>query len=420
MIAILAAAVVASASASASTSTTVAASASVAPSASTNAPAMPMNHPRVEQKAAQNFFRPPPDTSEEDPKLPPGTIVVELRDAINNVLPNKTVQLGIIHQSVAKGESREHVQQNTGADGMTTFPQLEASAGTAYRVSVKSDDASFAARPFNLPHDHGMHVVLHIYPVVHELPQTLQVGSRAIVYVEVKDDRVQIQERVDIFNGTPAAFVPHDLILRLPENFTALNSQQQMSDIGVDAVPHQGARIHGTFVPGENGVVFSWQVPYANEPTLDMEIGLPPAARQVLVRAAAAPGMRLEVPTFREATAQVSEEGQRELVTARQLNDNEPPLRKFTVKLSDLPTPGPTRLIGTALAAAGVAAGIWVTTQTRKRSTKAGVKRDRERILQEVEDLERAHARGDIGPKTYERARRELVDELASVLATAR
>lgn len=413
MIALFAAAVVA-ASASAS------ASASVAPTASTPPTAMPMNHPRVEQKAAQNFFRPPPDTSDEDPKLATGTIVVELRDALNNVLPNKTVQLGIIHQSIAKGDTREHVQQNTGADGVTTFAQLESSAGTAYRVTVKSDDATFAARPFNLPHDHGMHVVLHVYPVVHELPQTLQVGSRAIVYVEVKDDRIQIQERVDVFNGMPAAFVPHDLVLRLPDTFTALNSQQQMSDIGVEAVPHEGARLHGTFVPGENSVVFSWQLPYSNEPSLDMELGLPPAARQVLVRAAAAPGMRLEVPTFREAVAQVSEEGQRELVTGRQTNDNEPPLRKVTIKLSDLPTPGPTRLIGTALAAAGIVAGIWVTTQTRKRNTKAGVKRDRDRILQEVEDLERAHARGDIGPKTYERARRELVDELASVLAASR
>jgi hypothetical protein len=168
-------------------------------------------------------------------------------------------------------------------------------------------------------------------------------------------------------------------------------------------------------------VVFSWQLPYASEPSLEMDLGLPPAARQVLVRAAAAPGMRLEVPTFREAVAQVSEEGQRELVTGRQINDTDAPLRKVTIKLSDLPTPGPTRFVGTALAAAGIAAGIWVTTQSRflarKRNTKAGVKRDRERILQEVEDLERAHARGDIGPKTYERARRELVDELASILA---
>jgi hypothetical protein len=398
----------------------VAASASAAASTSA-APTLPANHPHVEQPqhgGAQNMFRPPADTSDEDVTLPPGTIVVELRDAINNVLPNKPVQLGIIHQSVAKGESREHVQQDTGADGTTSFAQLDGSSGTAYRVSVKSDDASFAARPFNLSHDHGMRVVLHIYPVVHELPQTLQVGSLVIVYVEVKDDRVQIQERVDIFNGTPSAWVPHDAILRLPENFTALNSQQQMSDIGVESVPREGARLHGTFVPGNNSVVFSWQVPYASEPTLDMELGLPPDSRRVLVRAAAAPGMHLEVPTFREAVAQVSEEGQRELVTGRQTNDNEPPLRKVHIKLTDLPTPGPTRLVGTGLAAAGVVFGLYIATQARRRSTKAGVKRDRARLLEEVEELERAHLRGDVGPKTYERARRELVDELASLLAT--
>jgi hypothetical protein len=408
-------AIVAAASASASAST------SAAPSATTTAPAMPMNHPHVDQqKPAQNFFRPPPDTSDEDPKLAPGTIVIELRDALNNVIPDKTVQLGVIHQSVAKGDSREHLQQNTGADGMTTFANLETTAGTAYRVTVKADDATFAARPFNLGHDHGMHVVLHVYPVIHTLPQTLAFASRAQIIVEVKDDRVQIQEMIDVFNGLPSAWVPHDVILQLPPTFTALNSQQQMSDVGVDAVNGEGARLKGTFPPGTSQVAFTWQLPYSSDPSIELDVGLMPMTRELIVGAAAAPGMRLEVPGFREATVRSTNEGQRLLVTAKQLNDTDAPLRKVTVKLSDLPTPGPTRLIGTALAAAGIAAGVWVTTQTRKRNTKAGVKRDRERILQEVEELERAHAQGDIGPKTYERARRELVDELASLLAAAR
>jgi hypothetical protein len=311
MIHLVFAAAVAAASASASTS------ASAAPAAPT---ALPAGHPQVnarQQQQQANFFRPPPDSADEEAGLAPGTIKVEVRDALNKVVPNRSIELGIVQQSIAKGDSHKHVTQTTGADGMTTFSGLEFGSGFAYRVVTRSDGATFAARPFNLGHEKGMHVVLHVYPVVHELPQTLQVGSRAIMYVEVKDDRIQIQERIDVFNGAPAAWVPNDLVLRLPENFTALTSQQQMSDIGVDAVAKEGARLHGTFLPGENMVGFSWQIPYGNEPSVDFEVGMPPAARQVLIRAAAAPGMKLEVPGFREAVSQVSEEGQRELVTMK-------------------------------------------------------------------------------------------------------
>ncbi len=390
---------------------------------------LPAGHPQVDPQQQQqqqpranpNVFRPPPDTSNEESSLPAGTIRVELRDASNNVLPNRTVELGIIQQSVAKGDSRKHVSQTTGPDGSTTFSNLEFGAGFAYRVTSHVDDATFAAAPFNLGHDHGMHVVLHVYPVVHDLPAGMQLGSRAIVYVEVKDDRIQIQERLDVFNGTPTAWVPKDFVLHLPENFTALNAQQQMSDIGVDSVPKEGGRVHGTFLPGENAIMFSWQLPYGSEPTVDFEIGMPPNVRQMFVRAAAAPGMKLAVPGFREAVSQTNEEGQRELVTMKQLNDNEPPPKRLKIGIEDLPTPGPTRLVGSALAAVGILAGIYLATQKRARgAAKASARRDRERILDEVAHLERAHARGDVGPKTYERARRELVDELATVLATAK
>jgi len=41
---------------------------------------------------------------------------------------------------------------------------------------------------------------------------------------------------------------------------------------------------------------------------------------------------------------------------------------------------------------------------------------ERQRLLEDLEDLERAHLSGEVGPKTYERARRELVDAIARTL----
>jgi hypothetical protein len=261
-------------------------------------------------------------------------------------------------------------------------------------------------------------VVLHVYPATSDFTQKALILSRGIVYIEMKDDRVQIQQRFDIFNGSPVAWVPHDVIFKLPEDFTALSSMQQMSDIGVDAVDKQGAKLHGTFGPGENAVMFNWQVPYSGAESLSLELGLPPNIGQLIVRAAAAPGMKLEVPGFRPAMTQTSEEGTRELVTGKQLQDGETPIHHVRVELSDLPTPGPTRWIATAFAFVGVAAGIMA---TRRRSVGGGkgmAKRDRARVLQAIEELEAAHEAGDVGPKTYERARRELVDELATILAS--
>ena len=46
-------------------------------------------------------------------------------------------------------------------------------------------------------------------------------------------------------------------------------------------------------------------------------------------------------------------------------------------------------------------------TRPRVIGKKAG-KNERQRLLAEVEELERARLRGEIGPKTYERARREV------------
>jgi hypothetical protein len=415
---LLAATVTAAASASAAP-----ASASASPSASA---ALPAGHPRVDRSphgagGGARMFRPPADTADTDPKLPPGVIRVELRDALDHVLAHHAVELGVVHQSVAKGERHEHREATTDDAGNATFGGLDASSNVAYRVTAHESDATYAATPFRLTHDHGMHVVLHVYPVMHELPSTAQIGARCIVYVEVKDDRIQLQEQIDLFNGTPAAWVPRGVVLRLPDTFTALNSMQQMSDIGVVANGKRGAELHGTFVPGDNRVEFTWQLPYSGDPAIDFDVGMPPATRQAVVLAAAAPGMKLEVPGFRDAVAQVDDNGQRQLGTGKQVNDNEPAIRSVHVSLSGLPTPGPTRLFATALAVLGLASGIYLATKRGRRgSTKAAVRRDRERILDELDQLELARERGDVGPKTYERARRELVDELAALLAASK
>lgn len=399
---------------------TVAASAAAAPSAK-----LPAGHPRVghgERAASSALFRPPADVTDEDPKLAAGTIRVELRDPFDHVIAHREVDLGILHQSVAKGESHKHRQTTTDGNGVAEFHGLETGSDIAYRVTAHEDDGTYGATPFRLSQTKGMHVVLHVYPVMHDLPHTAKLGARCVLALELKDDRLQVEERIDFYNGLPVAWVPRDVLLRLPAGFEALNGMKQMSDLGIDKVDGRGARLRGTFVPGNNVVDFTWQLPYSGTPSLEFEVGMPPLVREAYVEAAASTDMKLEVAGFQQPVAKTTDQGQRELVTGRRLDDNEPPLRSLHVALRNLPTPGPARLIATVLAALALAAGVYVgVSQKRRRgSVKSAVKRDRERVLDELDELELARAAGDVGPKTYERARRELVDELASVLATAK
>jgi hypothetical protein len=366
--------------------------------------------------AGSQMFEPPPDTNDEDPRLPGGSIAIVLLDGDNAPLPGVAVTLGILHNSVAKGESREHKLGTTDASGLLTFSGLERSSGIAYRVSVVKDGGTFWATPFGLAPDRGMRVRLHVYPVTHDLRKALVVAKVAL-YAEMKDDRVQLEQAVTFFNLGRVAWVPDDLVIRLPEGFTALNGQQAMGGEGIDPIENRGAKIRGTFGPGQHPIEFRWQLPYAGEKDVVFDEGLPPNVAMTQVMAAASQQMRLVVTGFPEAQPRTDAQGERLLITEKQMRKEDAPLSQLHVELRDLPTPGPARWIATALAGFGVLAGIGYAFSTRKGARgSAGGREHRASLLVDLEELERAHRAGDVGPKTYERARRELIDAIARTL----
>jgi hypothetical protein len=368
--------------------------------------------------AAPGMFEPPPDTEDEDAALPAGSIFIELRDADNRVLPREAITVGVIHQSVAKGESREHRLVIADEKGMARLAGLETGSGVAYRVTVPKDGATFAALPFQLSMDKGMHVVLHVYPVTHDLNRALIV-MQTIVFSELKDDRVQVQEAVSVYNLGKVTWVPDGLLLKLPETFTALTSQQQMGDQGVDSVDKQGARLRGTFAPGRHDVEFRWQLPYDGEKEVVLDVGLPPHVAMMRVMALASQDMKLVVEDLPEAKPRTDAQGQRLLVTERQLRREDNPLSSLHISLRDLPAPGPGRIVATCIAALGILFGVGLAfVNGRASSPSTSPKTARVLLLAELEDLERARLSGSIGPKTYARARRELIDAIARTLVT--
>lgn len=355
----------------------------------------------------------PQDGTLEDPTLPKGSIELHVVDPTGKPLAKTGVTLGIVYNSVAKGESRKRVAAITDDVGTASFKDLETGSGVAYRPMVLTEGATFSVAPFQLG-QRGMRALLHVYPVTSDIAQTLVV-SQTMVYTEVKDDRIQIQQAFKIYNfGRNAWVPPADNLVSLPENFTAFSTQQGMTDVGVDAVPTKGVKLRGTFSPGQHVVEFRWQLPYTGDAEVKFDVGTPPHLAAARIIAPAAKGMGMAVDGFEPPQTTTDGMGQRALVTEKQIRRDDPPVKSIRVSINGLPTEGPGKLIATFLALSGLVAGLVLGT---RRHPPRDTKREREQLLAALEALEHAHRDGTIGPKTYERGRRELIDNIARTFA---
>lgn len=355
----------------------------------------------------------PEDTAVDVPGLPNGVLEIMIADPTNHPMPNTQVTLGIVFNSVAKGESRKRVQVVTNEQGVARVEHLETGSAVAYRPMVLVGDATFAVTPFRMPEKGGMRSVLHVYPVTDDIEQGMIVGQ-SVIYTEVKDDRVQIQQAYKIYNFGKTAWVPKDLVVKLPDEFTAFSASQGMTDVGSEAVPGKGIRIKGTFGPGQHVIEFRWQLPYNGEPEVRFDVQMPPHMAAARIIAPAGREMTLDVPGFPPPKTTTDQQGQRELITEKQVTKQDQAMKDIEVVVRGLPTEGPGKIIATLLASAGLLFGLVIGS---RKPSKSDHKSERAKLLAEIEDLERARLASDIGPKTYERARRELLDALARTFA---
>jgi hypothetical protein len=364
------------------------------------------------------LFEPPADEEKPDPALSAGTIAVELRDADDRPIRHELVTLGILINSIAKGDSRKHLQALTDDRGQAEFLGLETASNIAYRVSSGFQGGSFAASPFQLEQAKAMRVVLHVYPVTRDLQQALVVVEVTLA-AEVREDRIQVEQVLTLHNLGRVAWQPEDLRMALPEGFTGFTTQASMSDQGADEV--QGAaRLRGTFPPGHHVVDFRWQLPWSGSTDLDFSVALPPHVAVARVMMPAASEIKLVARGFPPAEIRHDSQGQRFLVTERHLRPEDAKLTALAIGIHGLPTPGPERLLATLLAACTVATGIAFAFFRRSPRSTTEFATVRATLLDDLWELERGHIAGTIGPKTYERARSDLVDALASTLATTR
>ncbi len=365
---------------------------------------MPAGHPSV-----GGAETPEQDAVAPAPGLPPGTIVVKLVDGDGQPLANTDVKLGVQFQKISEGEQHSERRARTDVTGAAVFSGLTPGSDFSYRASVSSGPAEYASDPIQLKPDMAMMSLLHVYPVTRKVEEAA-VGAIGYVYIETRDDVFQIEVLFRYGNRSRLTWVPENARMTLPSDFKAFKAGDAQTDVRFEEEPGHGVKLLGTFSPGQEQASFRFQVPRHEESGSSFHFGLPPHVGEIRVIAEAAPSMELDVDGFEKPQSDVSQTGQRVLVTRRvAVRGESSGLGAFTVQLTGIPTPGNGRWIAVLIAAAlaGLGAAVFggkLGGESQTELHQRDAERARRVLLDEVVDLTRARQQDRIGPGTYESA----------------
>jgi hypothetical protein len=360
----------------------------------------------------------PEDSVVDDPSLPAGTIVVTVKDAEDKPLPRAPITLVILHSTVAKGDTNEQRAREADADGSARFDGLAVGSGHSYRVSTARAGATYVHPPFGLGAKSGKRAVLHAFEASAKLDSSMIVVMGSAVFLSLREDAIQVQQLLTVLNMGRVAWLA-DMPVHLPRGFKAFTKQDSADDARIEELPGTGAAIRGTYPPGQRDLLFNYQVPLTGDDAQTLDLRLPQRVSQARVIAEASRSMSLAVKGF-PAPRQDTREGKRLLRTemaARSPGE----VSTLEITLSGLPTHGPGRWIAVALAVLALVGGVAYFAQTGGGLLDEDARRDlaeaKAALLDEIVALERAHKKGDIGPKTYARVRASLLDALARIAA---
>jgi hypothetical protein len=372
---------------------------------------MPPDHPGAASGDAMA------DVSEATPALPPGAISATIVTDQGVPMPGTAVRLGILFQKIAEGESRSEKFAQADATGTVRFADLTMGSDYAYRVTVEAGPAKYQTAPFNLRRDMGQRVVLHVFPSTADIEKAM-IGMRGYMYIETRDDVFQFEVLFRVFNVGQVTWVPKDVVVQLPKGFKAFKAQESMTDVHFEPVEGVGARLKGTFSPGQEEASFRFQMPKSNEDSATFQMSLPPHVAEMRVIAEASSTMNLDVDGFQPPVPTANQNGQRVLVSVKQLLRRDEEIKDFVATLSGIPTPGPGRWVAVLVALGMAIGGVFAARGAFDdagggKDVAADKKRAREILLRELMALEAARRAESIGPRSYEQSRLRLIDAIA-------
>lgn len=364
----------------------------------------------------------PQDRAEADPSLPKGSIAVRLADPSGAPLPNTKLKLIQSFQSIALGDQQDTKTATTNGQGEVVFSGLTADSNHSYRVSVERAGAEFASPHFRLTREQGHRVLLHVYPVTHD-PKAARIAMRGLIYVQPRDDVFQCEIWFQIYNLSRVAWVPRDITVDLPAESKAFTARESMRDTRFEADGDHGAKLLGTFTPGQHDARFAIQVPNHQKAQADFYMSLPPHLGEFRVVTEAVPGMTMNVSDYPPVQNSTGFQGERVLVSQKRGSD----LKSVHFTLAGLPTRGKAPWVAVLIAALAAASGLYSARNAaaaprnqKRRKLQGDLKQARDLIVGELVALERAKAEGQVGPQSYERTRRALTAALARILQPAR
>lgn len=352
---------------------------------------------------------PPMISSDADPSLAPGEVSVSVLSDGEVPLAGAVVTLRETVQNVAEGDAKRQHVERTGADGRVLFRGVDTSVRAVVRITVHALGADYTVEDFRPGERAGHRVVVPVFESTSD-PADAMVGMRGFVYVQLREGEFVFDVLFRVFSLGRKTWVPSGVRLDLPAGLQAF---ENVSNTAADG--EHGAKLTGSFPPGQKDVRMSFHFPAGRAESESFHFSLPPHVAEVRVITETAPGMTLHVPGFEPVQEARGPEGTKVLVTRRAMTPGQGLLQTIDVQLGGLPTVGPERWYAVALAVALAAAGLWFATGPARRSQlgQGDVRKARKLLLEDFAALERAKQQDLVGPQTYERARRDLLQALA-------
>lgn len=372
-----------------------------------------------------------PDRVVPDDKLAPGTIAVIILDADDRPVPNIPITLAVLFSSVTKGDSSDQVSATTDENGIHIFENQKFGSGISYRVTTKNGPASFSSQPFGLTDQAGIRVLQHRFDAVTTVAESRLLFELHMV-LDIKQDNVAINHLLVAVNLGSTAYVANDLRIPFPAEYEGFEAQE--SNTGVEMIERDNAMVlQGTFPPGQTQLTYRYQVPLHGGDELKVTLPTPPrvAAGRVVLKAN--DEMTLEVAGYGPSErgrwndgAKVHEAQSRAPRTMEEIqaafSKNDP--GKLDITIKGIPTPGLKRTIAVLLALLAVGAGIFHVFRRREKKHEGAepdvledLAQAKAKLLEELTLLEKLKNKGEVGPRTYEGLRTQLLDALARIMA---
>jgi hypothetical protein len=353
--------------------------------------------------------------------LPYGDIEVRVNSKDMNQLEGQKVTLKVTRQSIERGNTDSTLTATTDMRGVATFPNQGTETDFVYQVVVEVGEATYSTIQFQFrTGDGGLRVAVPIFEATSEVDELL-ILTKGIVALIPQDDLFVADVIWRIENYGQVSWVPKDVLFPLPEGYKALTIRPVPGDVRFEAAGDKHVKLVGTVAPGQHDVTFRLQLPTDGKSVKSVEFPSGIHLGQMRVILDSSPSMALKVDGFPAPEEARNQDGQRRLIASRDfLSEKVRAPDNLHIEVSGIPTPPGGRNVAVGLASAITLFGLGHAFRRRRSPSsprselsKEDLERASDLLLEELISLERAFQQSSIGRKTYEQARRQLLEAFA-------